>query len=368
MNLGTPKRKLLKMELHYTIYILIFVSLVSVGYILFKYLDKKSKIKQERYSVTIKSSIVLESFKSIPFNDALNINVLANKSKTQAIKVLNNSTGEIFRQGLKIAEVISDKGRIMAEFPDHIKQSINAAKAAKVITKDGATILVARNVKTGKIIAYAKEVDPTTISKVAKVGNIIIGAAHIISGYDIAKKISLIAKDVDLLLLHRNNDMVAELESIYETIQELGLKSIERNETFLRQLKTRLKTLRNSWLREVTHSLSSIDDPNSVNVIKKFFRNNTKTGKKLSNKVNSLQAPLYITRLALEMEKNIATLLNEEQIFIKQTIPNQKQKILHLKDSITKQKVWIDNLCKDNGESSNLAVEASERFIKSIKY
>lgn len=356
------------MQSYYAIYFFILICLVVTGVLLLRYNEKKKQTEQERHTLSVKSSIVLESFKNIPFNDALSINVLANKSKDQAINVLNNSTGEIARQGLEIAEVISSKGKILAEFPEHIKQSINAAEAAKVVTKDGNAILVARDIKTGKFIAHAKEVNPTTVSKMAKVGNIIVGAAHIISGYDIAKKVSLIAKDVDLLLVHRNNDMVAELESIYETIQELEHSSIERNEVFLRQLKTRLKTLRNSWLREVTHSLSSIDDPNSVNVIKRFFRNNTKTGQKLSSKVNSLQAPLYITRLALEMEKSVATLLNEEDIFINQTIPNQKQKIIHLKDLINERKGWIDNLCKDDGESSNLAVEASDNFIKSIKY
>jgi hypothetical protein len=68
------------------------------------------------------------------------------------------------------------------------------------------------------------------------------------------------------------------------------------------------------------------------------------------------------------MEKNIAILLNEEHIFINQTIPNQKDKIVHLKKLVSERKEWIDKLCNDQGEASNLAVEASENFIKSIKY
>jgi hypothetical protein len=268
-----------------------FIALIFSGILYFK---SKSEKTRSDYSIQVRSSIVIENFKHIPFNETLDFNSLAEKSKKQAIKTLNNSTGEFARQGLEIAEVISNKGRIMAEFPEHVKNSINMAEAAKVVTKDGRSILIARDVKTGKFIAHAKEVNPTTISKFAKVGNIIVGAAHIISGYDIAKKVSLIAKDVDLLLVHRNNDMVAELESIYETLQELNISSLSRNETLLRLLKTRLKTLRNSWLREVTHSLSSLDDPNSANIIKKFFLSK-KMGGKFSSEVNSLQAPLYIT-------------------------------------------------------------------------
>lgn len=352
----------------YTQFLLILPIVALACFLLFFKIKKHRAKAKEDYSIEVRSSIIIESFKNISFNETLDYEKLAKKSKAQAIKVLNNSSGELTRQGLEIAEVISNRGKILAEFPEHVKNSINMAEAAKVVTKDGHTILIARDLKSGKFIAHAKEVNPTAISKFAKVGNVIVGAAHIISGYDIAKKVSLIAKDVDLLLVHRNNDMVSELESIYETLQELDIQSLSRNETLLRLLKTRLKALRNSWLREVTHSLSNLEDPNSANVIKKFFRNNKKAGKKLSNEVNSLQAPLYITRLALEMEKSIATLLNEDHIFINQTIPNQKDKILHLRDLVSERKEWIDKLCNDQGESSNLAVEASENFIKSIKY
>ena len=330
--------------------------------------QKKESSQKDNSQLIAKKEITLNILNQVNFEDALNFKKVAKIASKESISIVNNSIGELSRQGLEVTKMITDKGKILAEFPKHIQKTIDSSKAAMVITKDGNAILVARDLKTGRFIAHANKVDPSIVNKLSKIGNVVVGAAHIISGHDIAKKLNIIGKNIDQILANRQNDMVAEIESIYEYMQELDIEQIQSDRPSLMYLKIRLKTIRNSWLKEVTCSLKNIDDPNSVGFLKKLFRRNKKAGEKLSTELNGLLTPLYVTRLALEMEKNLSLLLDEEEKFHSKTLLNQKNKIIELSELIKERKGWIDNLCNDDGNTSKESINASNSFIRSIEY
>ncbi|HXE31307.1 MAG TPA: hypothetical protein VN515_05855 [Terriglobales bacterium] len=67
-----------------------------------------------------------------------------------------------------------------------------------MMTADGTTLPVTRDVATGKLVEIGR-IGPAALSAVAQIGSIVVSAAHIISGMDVVSKSADLHSDVRLI-------------------------------------------------------------------------------------------------------------------------------------------------------------------------
>jgi hypothetical protein len=130
-----------------------------------------------------------------------------------------------------------------------------------------------RNIKTGKWVEMMQEAKSAeAMARLASISTAIVGAAHIISAADIAKRLKEVDAKINLLLAYRRIDQLAALERIYTSARELsaGAQGVEIRRELWR-LRGELRELRIRWRRELKHQLDLIEDPNSAAWYKKMF-------------------------------------------------------------------------------------------------
>jgi hypothetical protein len=131
-----------------------------------------------------------------------------------------------------------------------------------------------RDAKTGKLLETMKEAGGAkALARTAAVSAAIVGAAHIISGADIAKRLKEVDAKINLLLAYRRIDQMATLERIYTSARELlaGAATSEQVRWELWRLRGELRELRTRWRRELKHHLELVEDPKDGAWYQKMF-------------------------------------------------------------------------------------------------
>lgn len=149
-------------------------------------------------------------------------------------------------------------------------------KGLAVLTHDkisGQLLPVLKDVKTGKIIEQLKGAPlATTASRLAALSAVVVGAAHIVAGADIANRLKRVEKKINLLLALRRIDQEAKLERIFTSARELASGSMspfKRSEMW--RLRGELRELRLTWRRECEYNLRQIEDPKAGNRVVESF-------------------------------------------------------------------------------------------------
>jgi len=184
------------------------------------------------------------------------------------------------------------------------QQLISEGKAVIARHASGRTLPILKDLQTGRIIEQMKGV-PTArvLSRVGAMSAMIVGAAHIIAGADISKKLTIIDSKINLLLAYRRIEQMAKLERIYTSAKELltGPPN-EKKILELWRLRTELRELRSIWRNELKHHLNLIDDPNSVSWLKKTFTRTISTDRNVQGKITEGQLQLYLIEYSLRLD------------------------------------------------------------------
>ncbi len=99
------------------------------------------------------------------------------------------------------------------------------------------------------------------VGKVANVAAVVVGAAHLIAGADISKRLKFMDTKIDALLAFRRIDQIARIENAFASAKELLVLSGTRDTSSeLWRLRSELRELRSIWRREFEHNLSQIED------------------------------------------------------------------------------------------------------------
>jgi len=160
---------------------------------------------------------------------------------------------------------------------------VSASKEGKVLLEKG-TATIARNssgkalpllkdAKTGQFVGIMEEAKGAkAMVRLASLSTAIVGAAHIISGADIAKRLKEVDAKINLLLAYRRIDEMAALERIYTSARELSVAPLSPEKRWeLWRLRGELRELRIRWRRELRHQLGLIEDPTSAAWYQKMF-------------------------------------------------------------------------------------------------
>ncbi len=211
--------------------------------------------------------------------------------------------------------------------------------------KNGGEALLVKSVPDGKFVAHARKVDPNTLHRLASFGPMVVGAAHMIAGYDNARKLSLISEKLNIVIAARFRDMVAELESVYESIKEQTTPSATLDRTHLLHLSLRLKHLRCAWVSEVQWAILNVNNPDGRTILDKwFFSRNKATAGKIRDALVEQEQPLYLIRFAVSLEELIAAVSGEHERFETITLPDVRSQIEKTRSLIHERAQWVKKL------------------------
>lgn len=126
----------------------------------------------------------------------------------------------------------------------------------------GERLPVPVDVDTGRTIEQLKEAQLASItSRLASISALAVGAAHLVAGADVAKRLARIEAKVDILLAARRIDQIARLERIYVAAQELALGAGAGTAGLeMWRLRGELRELRSAWRHELRMKLERIED------------------------------------------------------------------------------------------------------------
>ncbi|MDD5198214.1 MAG: hypothetical protein PHC88_00295 [Terrimicrobiaceae bacterium] len=211
----------------------------------------------------------------LSFDESLDLEKFAGASQEAALSDLNR--------------------RLMSSAPDGLVIAVNSLQLAETgvnmvvsISKDGQKLLqegvavisrtasertlpVIRGVKDGRILEMMKEArGAQALGRLASLGAVVVGAAHIISGADIARRLKAVDAKIDLLLAYRKIDQMSALERIYTSARELCRGEVTKEKQWeLWKMRGELRELRTRWRREMRHEIELVKDPNQ----RDWFRN-----------------------------------------------------------------------------------------------
>lgn len=323
---------------------------------------------KNRKVVVSNNDLVMDIYRKMSFSEFITPELASLKAVEVSKNYLVNLLGETFKQGLDAVRAINDRKYLLAEYPKHIIDKLDLGTATEVIKNNGEKILVARDAKTGKFLAHAKEVGSSSdLGKLASIGSLIVGSAHIIAGYDNAKKLQTISIDTSKILTNRKNDMLSELEAIFESFQEINSDKLVVDRSFLKDLKLKTKTLRNQWFLDVFLALENLEDPNKQLWLKKLFTSKKSTQSKYGLAEEICLSPLHAIRSSLELERALSIILDEEEVFLDLTVQNQKKKVEELKLLLDEKRQAITKFTGLDVNFLNNVSDETDRYLLSIE-
>lgn len=306
----------------------------------------------------------------LSFEDALNANHSSMIVKEKMLDEINAAIGSRAADGtvvsLEVVRSAEAQKLILAKFSETTARQLKAGSAVQLTTKNGQKMLIAIDKNGHKIVEHAKQVDPSYAAKISQVATLIVGAAHIIAGYDNAKKLSSLDKKMDRLIARIKNQSVAKLAEVYETLKGDLLREDHPDEkSSLRDLQRTLRELRNIWLAEIRDDLKIIRNPRHRFFLSRWFSRNNTTASDLKNQVMQQQESLHYVRLALQLEQVICEILGQGMAFENIAIPEVKRQMKVLAELVAEREGWIRELVKESPENELIALY--ENFEKSLK-
>lgn len=316
------------------------------------YFFKRKRNLKENKQVAMnenRDAIFLNVFEGVSFADAINYNVDSEKIQSDLLNKINgvmDSKGDATVITVKIIDVIQNKNLILAEFPEHAQKLLKSGKLVEMTTKNGEKLLVATSKRTGSIVAHARKVDPTVVSKLSNVAAGIVSAAHIISGYDNSKRLKSIQVQVNDVLRLMSQEKVATLEAVFETVKELSNRTPSDSEiNHLRNVKFKLKELRSNWFSNVNDKLLKITNPDKRSWWqKKVFLRDSSLSDNMKNQFDDIGNEISLMRFSVQLELIISELLTDGDVFRDRTLPDiisQLQKTKHL---ASERQQWLSKI------------------------
>lgn len=238
------------------------------------FIDKLSDIDdlQGTHSAKKNQNLLLNT----SFDDVISGSDLVHTMSDGMVDNVNKSiSGSSFVLGdamIKGVEYIQESNEYIVKFSKQGQKLLKSDAAKLVQKKSGEFIPQLR--RGGKFVEHAELTGKANkaLKGISKASTLIIGAAHMISGADIAKKLEEIAKKVDFIIADRENERMAELESIYKIVKEM---LIENNGNLkaeeVREQKRLLYKLRSNWRRNAIERLNSIKNPEEKYWLKHIF-------------------------------------------------------------------------------------------------
>jgi hypothetical protein len=282
---------------------------------------------------------VYENLKSAVLNEFADIGNIT----VQSLEMADGKTKMVFE--------LSQKGQVLIE----------KGEAVWSRNKSGKILATIRNAKTGRIIEQAKEA-PKILSKMANLTTVVVSAAHVISGYDVVKRLKSIEKHIDFLVAARKIDQLARLESIYGFASEILSRSLDREGKYeLWTMRRDVMELRSAWRRELIYNLNRIEDPANASWFKQFFTRST-IDKDIADKVSGGEVELGLIEYSLKLDLALSESSGTLDTFLSKTLLAEIDSLKAVHELIAKKASYISDKYPESTPED--VVGSMERIIK----
>lgn len=250
------------------------------------------------------------------FEESLDLEKFAGASEDSALSDLNRRLMASAPDGL----VISINGLQLAK--SGVNMMVSVSKDGQKLLQDGVAVIsrnasqqrlpMIRGVKDGRILDMMTEAKGAqALGRLASLGAVVVGAAHIISGADIARRLKAVDAKIDLLLAYRKIDQMSALERIYSSARELCLGEVNQEKKWeLWKMRGELRELRTVWRRELRHQIGLVNNPNEGGLLRSAFswieRVDKGPHEEAHQKITENQPHLMLIEYSLRLDQTLA--------------------------------------------------------------
>lgn len=282
---------------------------------------------------TKNTKLVVSPLKGLSFSQALSLIPLWDGIQRSSQEMVRSEFAARFGDGVVAAtnaiQFIQSTGEYVIEFSQRGRQMLEIGQATLMKSKETGRMIPKLIGIDGKIIETGKEVGKlkTVMGKVASLSSMIVGAAHIISGADVAKKVGVVSRDVKFLIDARQNSQMARLESIFHAAQQiLAAPLTEHAEWEIRRLMRQIAEIRATWRRDLETKLHHVNDPNSAGFFQAYFRTQSSKDMQVVGGISEGQEDLALVEIAMVLQIALAEPIGDSAVFFEHGLPSE----LHL--------------------------------------
>lgn len=118
-----------------------------------------------------------------------------------------------------------------------------------------------------------------TMTQLCAASAMVVAAADLIAGADIAKRLKQVESKLDSLIRYRRIDQVSKLERIFTSAKELCFGPLSREKRWeLWRLRGELRELRCTWRHELNDHLDQIKAPRQASWLDQIFTSQQTAG------------------------------------------------------------------------------------------
>jgi len=177
---------------------------------------------------------------------------VSNKHGANLLESLRHHGGDLLVAGFTGAAMIIEAGTYTVRFSEKGAKLLKAKELKLMTDKAGGQLAV---LVDGSNRTREQARSLTRLAKsprfIANIGTLVVSAAHIISGQDLAKKLDKLSEKVDFLIEGRRIDQIAKIEGVYRQAKEiLLLPQSHENQRDLHRLGRDLFEVRSAWRQE----------------------------------------------------------------------------------------------------------------------
>jgi hypothetical protein len=325
---------------------------------------KKKSVITEAYStqrVQIQSPLQALSFEEVLSLTPLYENMKFFAEENLRVQV-NTSLGiDALATGANAICYVRERGTYIIKFKEEAQKLLNADHIEFMRDAQGQRIPTL--VKDGKIITNARLVNGQKfLSTASQLGSVVVGAAHMISAADMAKKLKIVSKDLKYLIQIHKNEQLGRLESIFKHAQELtALPRTPETNIALLDLSKELHELRSTWRRDTNYNLSNIEDPEKGNWFERKFRR-TKTDKYIADGISDSIADLRYIEVSIAIHMSLFYTIGAPDIFFTVSLPNELKQFAETFELLKQKRSYLS--AKDPEWSAESTIEYFKTFLE----
>ena len=291
---------------------------------------------------------VRSPLQDVSFEDALAVtpmwNGIRNSSEEVLVRKFAEHLGDGVLAGGNAVRFVQQTGEYVVEFSEKGKELLQVGQATVMRSKETGRMIPTLLDLNGDIIGNAREVGKlkAVAVKMASLTSFVVGAAHIISGADVAKTVGEVRQDVKFLIEGRQNEHLAEFEAAFRTAKRrLGEAPSPANTAELRALMHKLAVLRATWRRDLETKLKSIKDPKQSGFIKRLFSRQRTTDKRLANNIVPFRDDIRLIEASLVLEIGVAQMIGDAETLFVHVLPDELKLMRQTSNLLSEKAAYI---------------------------
>ncbi len=155
-------------------------------------------------------------------------------------------------------------------------------------------------------------------ARLAAVSTAVIGAAHLVAGADLAKRLGCVESKLDQLLAARRIDQLAKLERIYIAARELASQEMTPQQKLeMWRLRGDLRELRSAWRQEFRLKLDRIEDPANAAFFERLFTFQRSFDGRVSTAISEADAEVGFIEYSVRLEYLLAAVSGTHDQFLR---------------------------------------------------